>query len=279
MTADLHRAGLIGARFGRAARRLKPDPRAPVDAAAADAVPADEQVAEGTATEVTTEGTATDGTATDERPAEGAPPERSPVPPQRESRRGPVPPLPQPQRAPVPPLPRPQRPPVPPLPQPQRVPVPPQRNPLGAFSDERSPDRWLRPEPDPLTEVPAPAAWDEPEIDHEVFSAPTVRVRPYIHTGGRTRASTPLPLESMVCTAPGASALRLNGAHRWVAELCAVPQSVAEVSARLGVPLAVARVVVDDLVEQRMVTVQRGVGDNRPDIGLMKRVLAGLQRL
>jgi hypothetical protein len=83
----------------------------------------------------------------------------------------------------------------------------------------------------------------------------------------------------MVCTEPGASALRLNGAHRWVAELCSVPQSVAEVSARLGVPLAVARVVVDDLVEQRMVTVQRGVGSGAPDPTLLKRVLAGLRRL
>lgn len=213
MTADIHRVGLTGARFGRAPRRPQADPTAPVDAV----------------------------------PAGG-----SPVPPQRESRKGPIPPLPQPQRAPVPPLPRPQRP-----------PVPPPRNPLGGS---------------PLHLFPEPEI-DDPDLDLDAVSAPTVRVRPYIHTGGRTRPSTPLPLESMVCTAPGASALRLNGAHRWVAELCSVPQSVAEVSARLGVPLAVARVVVDDLVEQRMVTVQRGVGNKAPDVSLMKRVLAGLQRL
>lgn len=234
MTADIHRVGLTGARFGRAPRRPKADPPAPVDAV----------------------------------PAEG-----SPVPPQREARRGPIPPLPQPQRPPVPPLPRPQRP-----------PVPPPRNPLGGsplstFTERRIDDPYFPPAPDPLrgpTES-VPDHRDEPDLDLDAVSAPTVRVRPYIHTGGRTRASTPLPLESMVCTAPGASALRLNGAHRWVAELCSVPQSVAEVSARLGVPLAVARVVVDDLVEQRMVTVQRG--NRTPDLSLMKRVLAGLHRL
>lgn len=172
-------------------------------------------------------------------------PDGSSVPPQREQHKGPVPPLPQPQRA----------------------PVPPPRGPLGMS---------------PLDTRPAPDERDdrnEPHIDFDAVSAPTVRVRPYIHTGGRTRSSTPLPIETMVCTAPGASALRLNGAHRWVTELCSVPQSVAEVSARLGVPLAVARVVVDDLVEQRMVTVQRGVENNVPDLVLMERVLAGLRRL
>jgi hypothetical protein len=106
-----------------------------------------------------------------------------------------------------------------------------------------------------------------------------VRVRPYVHTGGRTRSQTPLPIEALVCATPAASALRLNGTHRSVLELCRVPQSVAEVSARIGVPLAVARVLVDDLLAQRMVTVQRGVDESAPDLALMKRVLAGLHRL
>jgi hypothetical protein len=155
---------------------------------------------------------------------------------------------------------------VPPLPQPQRLPVPPPRGPIGTAWPGSSPfDALSEPEIDP-------------SIDYDPISAPTVRVRPYIHTGGRTRSSAPLPIESMVCTSPGISSLRLNGAHRWVAELCSVPQSVAEVSARLGVPLAVARVVVDDLVEQRVVTVQRGV-ENAPDRALLERVLAGLRKL
>lgn len=118
-----------------------------------------------------------------------------------------------------------------------------------------------------------------PDPDADFASAPTVRVRPYVHTGGRTRTHTPLPIEALVCAVPGSSALRLHGTHRAVLELCRVPQSVAEVSARLGVPLAVARVLVEDLVAVQMVTVQRGVDENAPDIALMRRLLAGLQRL
>ena len=188
--------------------------------------------------------------------------------------------------------------PVPPLPHPQRPPVPPQRGPLlspllGESAPRPAPQHrtppYLPPEPqvDPddfgfgdvgLSDVGFGDHGDS-EIDHLAISAPTVRVRPYIHTGGRTRTSAPLPIETMVCTRPGVSPLRLNGAHRWVADLCSVPQSVAEVSARLGVPIAVARVVVDDLVEQCMVTVQRGVENRTPDLPLMQRVLAGLLKL
>jgi hypothetical protein len=113
----------------------------------------------------------------------------------------------------------------------------------------------------------------------DAASAPTVRVRPYVHTGGRTTSATPLPLEALVSAAPRASALRLNGTHRSVLELCREPQSVAEVSARLGVPLAVTRVLVNDLVEREMVTVQRADDRGAPDLGLMQRVLAGLRRL
>ena len=67
--------------------------------------------------------------------------------------------------------------------------------------------------------------------------------------------------------------------YRSVLELCRVPQSVAEVSARLGIPLGVVRVLVDDLFAQRVVTVHGGVGENVPDLALMRRVLAGLHQL
>jgi hypothetical protein len=275
MTADIHRVGLTGARFGHASRRPDADARVETDPGVETPPTSDEPARPLGARSVRAHHRRDAHPQAQPPEQPDVPPEQpdgAVVPPQRESRKGPVPPLPQPQR-----------PPVPPLPQPQRSPVPPQRGPLGPSPLGAAPEPQID-ERDafPASSSPhgsAPEDRGEPEIDLDAFSAPTVRVRPYIHTGGRTRSTTPLPIESMVCTAPGASALRLNGAHRWVAELCSVPQSVAEVSARLGVPLAVARVVVDDLVEQRMVTVQRGVENKIPDPILMERVLAGLRRL
>jgi hypothetical protein len=150
-----------------------------------------------------------------------------------------------------------------------------------------------RAETPPSPEPPAPAAAErqrpapepepEPEPDwepnHDPMSAPTIRVRPYVHTGGRTRAQTPLPIEALVYAVPGRSSLRLHGTHLSVLELCQRPQSVAEVSALLGLPLGVARVLVDDLIAERVVTVQRGVDESAPDLALMQRVLAGLHQL
>lgn len=134
----------------------------------------------------------------------------------------------------------------------------------------------------------APAAWPqpppavihpEPEPDESAGADLGVWVRPYIFTGGRTRSRLPLPLESLVTTVPGACDRQLFGAHRAVLELCRASQSVAEVSARLAVPLGVARVLVDDLAAENAVIVHGETVGDSPDLELMGRVLAGLRRL
>ena len=140
-------------------------------------------------------------------------------------------------------------------------------------------ERWASTSGD--ASEPASGQSPEPDRGHDpdLYSAPTVRVRPYVHTGGRTGTHTPLPIEALVCAVPCSSSARLHGTHQSVLQLCRVPQSVAEVSAQLGVPLAVARVLVDDLVAEQVVTVQRGVDENTPDVALMRRVLTGLHQL
>lgn len=109
-----------------------------------------------------------------------------------------------------------------------------------------------------------------------------VRIRPYAITGGRTRAGTDLPIEAMVSTTPKGqaeqSSLTLERAR--IVALCASPQSVAEISAHLGLHLGVARVLVGDLAGEGFIAVHRPnhVGD-RPDLRLLERVLDGLQAL
>ncbi|WP_051341687.1 DUF742 domain-containing protein [Pseudonocardia spinosispora] len=133
----------------------------------------------------------------------------------------------------------------------------------------------------PVTEADRRPTWiaAEPEHDDLPESDWTVRVRPYVLTGGRTRSQ--LPLEALITSTPGMPFTHLGGEHRAVVRLCQVSQSVAEVAARLGVPLGVARVLVDDLAASRAVTVHQRSGDSahRPDLALLERVLAGLHRL
>jgi hypothetical protein len=110
-------------------------------------------------------------------------------------------------------------------------------------------------------------------------------VRPYAMTGGRTRPADPdLAVEALVATTSLGEArsgdLRLE--WRWIVTLCRQLLSVAEVAARLDVPLGVARVLVADMASEGLVAVHRPPGeggDRRPDPSLLARVLAGLHAI
>ena len=108
-------------------------------------------------------------------------------------------------------------------------------------------------------------------------------IRPYAMTGGRTRASNlDLPLEALVSTTSlGEGSLgALNLERRSIALLCRDVLSIAEVSARLDLPLGVARVLVSDMSEEGLVVVhQLASPDDRPDLALLERVLYGLRTI
>ncbi len=109
-----------------------------------------------------------------------------------------------------------------------------------------------------------------------------LRVRPYAITGGRTRSTTDIPLETIVVTTKkGESAApRLTMERARIVDMCHTPLSVAEISAYLHVPLGVARVLIGDMTEEGLVEFNRPrpAGD-RPDLKLLERVLDGLQAL
>ena len=108
-------------------------------------------------------------------------------------------------------------------------------------------------------------------------------VRPYALTGGRTRSRpVDLPLETLVTTTDhGHGALpSLQFERRSIATLCQEPVSVAEVAARVGVPLGVARVLVGDMTDEGHLQVHLPAEDGgRPDVVLLERVLEGLRGL
>ncbi len=106
-------------------------------------------------------------------------------------------------------------------------------------------------------------------------------VRPYAHTGGRTRADHDLALEALISTSVDADFGRVPATPhgRAIVELCLRPRSVAEVAALLAVPLGVARVLLSDLATAGVVFVHPTAGGATPDVDFMHRVLVGLRRL
>lgn len=109
-------------------------------------------------------------------------------------------------------------------------------------------------------------------------------VRAYAWTGGRTRTSTQLEIETLISTSTRAEDTMhtMRSEHQSVARLCRSTKSVAEIGALLSLPLGVVRVLLDDMAGLGLVTVhtnQTMNGDGAPDMDLLKRVLRGLSNL
>jgi hypothetical protein len=108
------------------------------------------------------------------------------------------------------------------------------------------------------------------------------RVRPYAMTGGRTQPlHTELEIEALVSTTSlGERTPKLTVEQRAIAALCHDILSIAEISARLDLPLGVTRVLVGDMAYEGMVMVHRPAqAGDRPDLALLERVLYGLRSI
>jgi hypothetical protein len=101
-------------------------------------------------------------------------------------------------------------------------------------------------------------------------------------TGGRARPTQDdLEIEALVSTtAMGERSPKLTVEQRAIIALCRDLLSVAEVSARLDLPLGVTRVLIGDMATAGLVILHRptSVGD-RPDLALLQRVLYGLHQI
>jgi hypothetical protein len=108
-------------------------------------------------------------------------------------------------------------------------------------------------------------------------------LRPYAMTEGRTEPTgADLAIEDLVDAASRAADPPpwLSLEHRSIALACRETLSVAELAARVDLPLGVTRVLVGDLAEQGMVTVHRAPSHaGGPNVALLEQVLQGLQRL
>lgn len=143
----------------------------------------------------------------------------------------------------------------------------------------------LAPPPEPALISPLADAgpWTE---EKEVLplsteaSDPRQLVRPYTRTGGRTHVGYDLELETLLSTQRGRERdiATLRDDYLTICEMCQMPQSVAEIAAKLVLPLGAARVLIADVVEAELLFVHE-TSKEGPSMDLMHRVAAGLRRL
>ena len=108
-------------------------------------------------------------------------------------------------------------------------------------------------------------------------------VRPYAVTRGRTEPTRDIAIEALLQTSErGHHAQHPNRDQRRIVNLCRDrPQSLAEISAHLGLPLGVVRVLVADMISADMLVLHDVAdgGDIADRIDVLERVLVGLHRL
>lgn len=105
-------------------------------------------------------------------------------------------------------------------------------------------------------------------------------VRPYAVTRGRTRGpQVTLQLITLVVatqTITRDSRAQLGPEHLRILSLCHHPTSVAELSAHLGLPLSIVKILIGDLVDLRLVATRSAA---MPDPHVLQAVLNGIRRL
>lgn len=112
-------------------------------------------------------------------------------------------------------------------------------------------------------------------------------VRPYAMTRGRTSTATRHKLDLIAIVIPEPKAddpshdQMLSPEHMEIVDRCNdSPQSIAELSAGLDLPVGVVRVLVGDLVEDAIVRVTRPVPPAElPDVSILRDVIDGLRAL
>jgi hypothetical protein len=119
------------------------------------------------------------------------------------------------------------------------------------------------------------AADDGPWLDEQAGRL----VRPYTVSNGRTRPTADLDLLTHVTTTAHPAAGHPGPEHTRALRLARTPVTVAELAARLRLPVAVAKVVVSDLVEAGLVRAEEPSCRHAPaDPAVLRQVRDELRR-
>ena len=107
-------------------------------------------------------------------------------------------------------------------------------------------------------------------------------IRPFLLTAGRVSGAgtaPPIPLETQVMSTP-AGLLALNSLtfeHHDIVAACRLPQSVAELAARLQLHLNVIRVLAEDLCAAEYLAIHVPNARAAQDISVLRRIIDGLR--
>ncbi|WP_024806289.1 DUF742 domain-containing protein [Nocardia sp. BMG51109] len=107
-------------------------------------------------------------------------------------------------------------------------------------------------------------------------------VRLYAVTRGRGGSARPyLNLLTLVVADGFGPPSRSEPEYAAILRLCRTPQSVAEVSAQLGLPLTVTKILIGDLIDEGRLIFRTPppTDSGAPDIGLLQAVLNGIRAL
>jgi DNA-directed RNA polymerase specialized sigma24 family protein len=144
--------------------------------------------------------------------------------------------------------------------------------------DQRGPlprPRRDRPPPEPGPEPVEQHAW----LDQDAGPV----VRPYTLTGGRSRPITgglSLLTHVEALYAPEADLINLQPEHRAILTMTRTALSMAEIAARLDLPVGVVRVLIGDLLHENLVsTFESDTAVNPPDENILQAVIDGLRAL
>jgi Protein of unknown function (DUF742) len=116
--------------------------------------------------------------------------------------------------------------------------------------------------------------------DADVGDGEDLGVRPYYVTGGRTRSSNAeISFETMVSIVPNAQTSRLDFERLRIVELCRNPLSMAELSAKLKLPIGAVCVLAGDLATLGVLQSHAAPDAINDDIELIDTLIDALRRL
>jgi Protein of unknown function (DUF742) len=125
------------------------------------------------------------------------------------------------------------------------------------------------------------AAAPADDRDGDPNGGDTDDVRPYVITAGRTPSGPAIPLEALVRTTERGEAAPAAYEAARILALCRHPQSIAELSAHLGVPVGVTRVLVADLTAAELLAIgaRPTAQDLAADPTFLERLMLGVAAL
>jgi hypothetical protein len=107
-------------------------------------------------------------------------------------------------------------------------------------------------------------------------------VRPYAMTGGRTRSDTlGLDLITLVVAMHQSIDIDVEPEYERIIAACEFPTSVVEVAAEVDLPLQVVKVLLSDLINQRLIIFRSPASPNSepPSQHVLQAVLDGIRKL